>query len=248
MIENNSILQKDGNVVIVPLDHGVHDGPIDGLVDMEKTLKLLIEEGVDAVVLHKGMYWKYRHLLKKTKVLIHISASTNMGNWLRKVLVTSVEEVATLKAAGVSIHVNMGNKYEPEMLADFGKVVAECRKYKLPLLAMMYVRDDARREIINFTNVEKIKHAARVAAELGADIIKVPYTGSLETFRDVVNGSPIPIVVAGGTVNTNDTPILETIQNVMKAGGRGVSMGRHIFQNKDVKRMLRDVKKIVHPK
>ncbi len=134
------------------------------------------------------------------------------------------------------------------MLADFGKVVAECRKYKLPLLAMMYVRDDARREIINFTNVEKIKHAARVAAELGADIIKVPYTGSLETFRDVVNGSPIPIVVAGGTVNTNDTPILETIQNVMKAGGRGVSMGRHIFQNKDVKRMLRDVKKIVHPK
>ena len=47
-------------------------------------------------------------------------------------------------------------------------------------------------------DVEGVKHAARIASELGADIVKVNYTGSVSSFRQVVDGCPIPVVIAGG--------------------------------------------------
>lgn len=231
--------------VIIPMDHGVSCGPIKGLKNMEPTIKAVRAGGVNAVVLHKGIYKAYKEALEGLPVFIHISASTDIGVPLRKVLVASPHEINSLDADGVSIHVNLGNKYEPEMLADLGRIAGECEELGLPLLAMMYVRDEKDREIVNYTDVEHVKHSARVAAELGADIVKVPYTGSPDSFKEVVEGCPIPVVISGGA-KASEEAMLESIRGCMEAGAAGVSCGRNVFQHEDVAVMVAKIRTVVH--
>src|SRR2546428_11651927 len=81
------------------------------------------------------------------------------------------------------------------MLGDLGTAAMDCDRLGFPLLAMMYARGPALRDPYD---VDVVRHAARVGAELGADIVKTTYTGSAETFREVVRGCSVPVVVAGG--------------------------------------------------
>ncbi|OYT53632.1 MAG: fructose-bisphosphate aldolase, partial [Candidatus Hecatellales archaeon ex4484_218] len=135
----NRIFGKDGKSVIVPMDHGVTIGPVEGLADMQQTIDKLVEGGADAIVIHKGIA-NYVDA-GKMGLIIHLSGSTRVGpdpNW--KVQVCSVTQALKLGADGISIHVNMGAPQEPYMLERMGKIVDEASKYGLPLLAMMYPR------------------------------------------------------------------------------------------------------------
>lgn len=234
---------RTGRMVIVPMDHGVSDGPIEGLIDMEGAIARAKEGGANAVVIHKGIY--KRADMQNMPALIHISGSTGMGTVLRKVLVAEPEEVLALGAAGVSIHVNLGNEYEPEMLEDLGYVSGECERLGLPLLAMVYVRDIVDGKMVTKTDAASVAHGARVAYELGADIVKVPYTGSEESFREVTRGCGIPVVIAGGAKGSEEV-MLDSIEASVRAGGAGVSVGRNVFQHPDMVEMLRKVGKRVN--
>ncbi len=236
---------KTKRAVMIPMDHGVSDGPMKGLDTLGTTIQAVKQAGVDVIVLHKGMYKRYREEIGDLPVLIHISASTTMGIVLRKVLVAEPFEVDALGAQGVSIHINMANQYEPEMLRDLGRVSGECEKLGLPLLAMMYPRMEKDGTIVTFTDSERIAHAARVAAELGADIVKVPYTGSPETFRQVVSGCPIPVLIAGGAKGSEEA-MLESISGCVKVGAAGVSCGRNVFQHENIAGIVQKIKFAVH--
>ena len=155
----------------------------------------------------------------------------------------AVEEALKLGADAVSIHVNLGNGWEKEMLTDFGRVSYEARTWGIPLLAMIYPRGD---KIKNEYDLDVIKHAARVGAEAGADIVKVSYTGSVETFRQVTAGCSVPVVIAGGEKMESDREILEMVKGSIDAGGAGVSIGRNVFQHKDPKAMTQAICAIVH--
>ena len=130
-------------------------------------------------------------------------------------------------ADAVSIHVNIGAENEGEMLEAFGEVAEGADYWGMPLLAMVYPRGP---KVDNEKDVENVKIAARVGAELGADIVKVPYTGSPETFKDVVEGCPIPVVIAGGS-KLSDEETLKMVEGAMQAGAAGLSMGRNAFQH-----------------
>ena len=91
-----------------------------------------------------------------------------------------------------------------------------------------------------------IKHVARLGAELGADIIKCSYTGSVESFREVVLGCPVPVVIAGGPKMSSDRDILEMVKGAVEAGGAGVSIGRNIFQHREPSRMVGAISLLVH--
>jgi class I fructose-bisphosphate aldolase len=154
-----------------------------------------------------------------------------------------VEEAIKLGADAVSIHVNIGNGSEKEMLSDLGLVCRHARDWGMPVLAMMYPRGE---KIKNEYDAAVIKHVARLGAELGADIIKVSYTGSVESFREVVRGCPVPVVIAGGPKMNSDREILEMVKDSIEAGGAGVSIGRNIFQHRDPARMVGAISLIVH--
>lgn len=231
--------------VIIPMDHGVTDGPMPGLVDMGSTLQKIKQGGADAVIIHKGIVKQNQEALSGLPYLIHISGSSSLGVPLRKVLVADVKECAELGASGVSIHINLGNKYEPYMLEDVGRISRDCEREQMPLLAMMYVRDQKNGEIINDASVKSVAHAARIAYELGADIVKVNYTGNPEEFRQVVNGCKIPVVIAGGS-KQEFSEFIDMIRAAMLAGASGVSCGRNVFQAEDVVSVIKEICAVVY--
>lgn len=234
-----------GRTVIIPMDHGVTLGPLAGLIDMKKTINDVASGGANAIVIHKGLVEAgHRRSGKDVGLIIHLSASTCMAPDPNcKVLVCTVEEAIKLGADAVSIHVNIGAEDEKTMLHDLGRVAKDAADWGMPLLAMMYMRGP---KVKNGFDVNVVKHAARVGAELGADIVKVPYTGSPETFREVVEGCFVPVVIAGGEKMDTDRDILEMVRGSLLAGGAGVSIGRNAFQHRDPEKIVRAISKLVH--
>ena len=239
------INRNTGKTVIVPMDHGISVGPIAGLIDMKTTIQNVSEGGANAIVEHKGLVGEgHRKGGDDIGLIVHLSGSTSLSPFPHaKTLVCSVEEAIKLGADAVSIHVNLGDGQEKEMLSDFGKVSYEARQWGMPLLAMIYPRGE---KIKDEYHVDVIKHAARVGKEMGADIVKVSYTGSADSFHEVVAGCSIPIVIAGGEKMNSDKDILEMVKGSIDAGGSGVSIGRNVFQHKKPNRMVKAISAIVH--
>ena len=233
---------RNNRTCIVPIDHGATLGAIDGLQNGFDTIGQLVNGGANAVVLHKGMLNKvveYPELIKGN-YLLHLSASTCLGDFQSlKVSVGSVLEGVSMGALGISIHVNLGGQYEPQMLTDFGKIAEECYRYGMPLLAMMYVQGEHR-------NAEKIAHAARLAQEVGADLVKVDYPGSIEGIQKVVDSTQIPILIAGGSKSNNPEDILVKINDAIIGGASGVSIGRNVFQHPNPQRVTEAICNLIH--
>ena len=231
--------------VIVPMDHGISVGPIQGIISMKDAIQKVAEGGANAIVEHKGLVEQgHRGEGKDIGLIIHLSASTNLSIFPHaKTLVCSVEEAIKLGADAVSIHINLGNGQEREMLRDFGRVSYEARTWGMPLLAMIYPRGE---KIKDEYDVKVIKHAARVGAEMGADIVKVSYTGSAETFHEVVQGCSVPVVIAGGEKMESDREILEMVKGAIDAGGAGVSIGRNVFQHENPTKMVMAISGIIN--
>jgi fructose-bisphosphate aldolase/2-amino-3,7-dideoxy-D-threo-hept-6-ulosonate synthase len=231
-----------GKTVIVPLDHGVSLGPINGLEDMDATVNMIVRGGANATVVHKGIVMSTnRSGGTDIGLVIHLSASTSLNpDPNNKIAVCDVEEALSLGADAVSVHVNVGAKTESAMLEALGKTAKDCSRWGIPLLAMMYPRGKDVTE-----DVKTVKLAARVGAELGADIIKCPYTGSCESFAEVVRGCPVPVVIAGGS-KLSDEQTLAMIEGAMKAGASGLSIGRNVFQHKNPEQFLKAACAMVH--
>jgi fructose-bisphosphate aldolase/2-amino-3,7-dideoxy-D-threo-hept-6-ulosonate synthase len=233
------------NIIIVPMDHGVTKGPIRGLEDLQITVKKVVEGGANAVLGHIGLVKHgYGGYGRDVGLIIHLSASTSLApDPNRKVLVRTVEEAIKYGADAVSVHINVGAQFESEMLATLGQISERCDYWGMPLLAMMYPRGD---KVEDEHDVRYVKLAARVGAELGADIIKTNYTGEVDTFKEVVRGCPVPVVIAGGPQMDTERELLQMVRDSIDAGGRGVSIGRNIFQAKDPTDLTRKLARVVH--
>ncbi len=233
---------ESGKTVIVPMDHGVSVGPIFGLRDIDATVNMIVRGGANATVVHKGIVTSTnRSEDTDIGLIIHLSASTSLNpDPNNKIAVCDVEEALSLGADAVSVHVNIGAHTESAMLASLGRTAKECNRWGMPLLAMMYPRGENIEE-----DAETVKLAARVGAELGADIIKCPYTGNTETFAQVVDGCPVPVVIAGGS-KLNDKQTLDMIEGAMKAGAAGLSIGRNVFQHENPGLFLKAACAMVH--
>jgi fructose-bisphosphate aldolase/2-amino-3,7-dideoxy-D-threo-hept-6-ulosonate synthase len=233
--------------VIVPMDHGVTLGPIKGLVDMRDMVNEIAEGGANAVLGHIGLpLHGHRKHGRDIGLILHLSGSTVWApDPNAKVLVNTVEMALKIGADAVSVHINIGAESEADMLRDLGQVSIKCHEWGMPLLAMMYTRGE---KFSDERSVEGIKHAARIAAELGADIVKVSYPGSKEGFKEVVKGCPIPVVIAGGEKAEDDRQVCQIIKDSIDAGGAGVSIGRNAFQHENKRAMVRAICGIVHEK
>jgi len=163
-IRMERIMNRDtGRTVIVPMDHGVTVGPIDGLIDMKTTVNAVAAGGANAILMHKGLVTSgHRRRGRDVGLIIHLSASSSLSPYPNaKTLVCSVEEALVLGADAVSIHVNIGSSSEREMLADMGAVSRSSREWGMPLLAMMYPRG---KNVKDEYDPKMIMHVARLGA------------------------------------------------------------------------------------
>ncbi len=237
--------RNSGRTVIIPMDHGVTVGPIPGLEDMRQTISKVVAGGANAILMHKGIVRAgHRGTGKDVGLIIHLSGSTSMSpDPNAKELVCTVEEAIRLGADAVSVHINLGAETDKEMLRQLGFISERCLQWQMPLVAMMYTRGP---KIKDEFDLENVKHAARVGAELGADIVKCVYTGSVESFREVVRGCPVPVVIAGGPKMSSNEEIFRMVEGALKAGAAGVSIGRNAFQHEKPDRMVAALAKMVH--
>jgi class I fructose-bisphosphate aldolase len=237
--------RNTGRTLIVPMDHGVSSGPILGITNMKEAMAQVADGGANAVVVHKGVVATgHRKSGPDMGLIIHLSGSTILSPEPNaKTLVCTVQEAIKLGADAVSVHVNIGDDHEKEMLTDLGNVAHTASEWGMPLLAMIYPRGE---RIKDEYDPEVIKHAARLGAELGADVVKVSYTGNPESFRGVVQGCHVPVVIAGGPKTGSDQAILEMVKGAMEAGAAGVSIGRNVFQHQNPTRIVAALSMIVH--
>lgn len=239
--------RNSGRTVIIPMDHGVTVGPIAGLEDMRETVSNVVAGGANAILMHKGIVRTgHRRTGRDVGLIVHLSGGTSLSpDPNAKELVCSVEEAIRLGADAVSVHINLGADTDKEMLGQLGFVSEVCMEWQMPLIAMMYTRGS---KIKNEYDVNNVKLAARVGAELGADIVKVVYTGSVESFREVVAGCPVPVVIAGGAKMGSDEEIFKMVEDALAAGSAGVSIGRNAFQHENPTKMVAALSKMVHEK
>lgn len=235
---------KTNKTVIVPMDHGVSVGAIPGLVNFAQTIKQVVNGGANAILGHKG-FLQHGGVDTDRDVgrILHLSSSTDLSDLPnKKVLTATVEDAIRLGADAVSMHINLGNPHEPDMLKDLGKVASTCESWGIPLLAMIYARG---KHVHQFDPVT-IAHCARVAVELGADLVKVPYTGDIKSFSLVTESSCVPVVIAGGEKMKTTRDFMQIVHDSIKAGGAGLSVGRNIFQHKDPQKLVQALGALVH--
>jgi fructose-bisphosphate aldolase / 2-amino-3,7-dideoxy-D-threo-hept-6-ulosonate synthase len=236
------IMQQDNHTVIVPMDHGVTVGPIQGITNMQQITDQLVKGKADAILVHKGI--AKRIDVGNAGLIVMLSGMSNLSpNINGKVQVCNVQEAIRIGADAVSVHVNVGAQDEDKMLHNLGKVSDECDIYGIPLLAMMYPRGP---KIQNEHAPDVIAHAARIGAELGADIIKTNYTGNIDTFKEVVESCPVAVVIAGGPKCKSNDEVLQTTFDAMKAGAAGLSIGRNVFQCESPTQIIKALSAIVH--
>lgn len=239
------INRHTGRTVIAPMDHGVSNGPMKGIIDIDKTVESISQGGADAILMHKGIVEQgHRGYGKDIGLIVHLSASTSLApNPNNKVIVTSVEKAIQLGADAVSVHVNLGSETESEMLQELGEISETCSYWGIPLLAMMYPRGQ---KVKNEHDVELVKHAARVGSELGVDIVKTNYTGDPDSFKEVVEGALVPVVIAGGPKVDTDEELLQMVKDSIEVGGAGVAFGRNLFQAENPGKITKAISEVVH--
>ena len=243
-IRLNRIMRR-GKMLCIPMDHGISNGPIEGLEDPHSVIYNCEGHGLTSVIINKGIL---KTLPKPTKVgvLVHFSSSTSLSmSPNRKMLTGTVKEAVRLGADGVSLHINIGGKEEPEMLEQLGMIADQCHKWNMPLLAMMYPRGE---NIKDPHDPEIVAHVARIGAECGADIVKTVYTGDIESFSKIVKSTPVPIVIAGGPKAKTDNDILQMTEDAMRADAKGVTYGRNIFAHNNPQKMVEALAGIIFRK
>lgn len=233
--------------IIIAMDHGLFMGVVRGLEKPSEVAEKVLRGGANALLVSPGIAkFIVREVGNRAGIILRIDgASTVYGSesYYTK-MISSVEDALKMGADAVAVMGYVGAPKESEILGNLGAIARECEEYGILLLAeMLPVKNEKIRDPFS---VEAVGSAARIGAEIGADIIKTYYTGSESSFREVVESCPIPIVVAGGPKMETKEQVLEVVRGAIKAGAAGVAFGRNIWQHEDPEDMTRKIAEIVH--
>ena len=238
---------KTSRTVIMAMDHCLFMGPLKELDKPAEVAEKAIAGGADAIIMTPGTCRLIaKEMRGRAAVILRIDgATTTCGpDFFDVRKIASVEDAARMGADAVIAMGYLGTSKENETLASLSLIARECEKLGIPLVAeMIPVQGEKIKEPYA---VEAVGLAARVGAEIGADLIKTHYTGTEETFREVVKGCPVPIVIAGGPKMKTTEQVLAVARGAINAGAVGVAFGRNIWQHENPESMTRAVAKIVH--
>ncbi|MCL2253046.1 MAG: hypothetical protein FWC09_01255 [Lachnospiraceae bacterium] len=236
---------KSDDCVFAAIDHGITSGSIEGMESFASIRKLISNICPDAFILHKGVLKALGNAINnKTGIFMHLSGGLNFSqNKNSKILVGTVEEALYFGADGVSVHINLEPCGVEQMLSDLAHISNRCETYGLPLLTMVYPPSS-----IICGSVESapyILHGIRISAELGADIVKIPYFTGMEEYAEEIKGNEIKVLVAGGEWTEERQVMLAKVQTAMEAGCLGVCMGRNIFQSENPGECVKQLRNIM---
>jgi 3-hydroxy-5-phosphonooxypentane-2,4-dione thiolase len=233
------IIRPDtGRTVMLAVDHGYFLGPTSGLERPAETIVPLIPYA-DCLMLNRGMLRSSIPEEVKVPIVLRVSGGSSVLKELSNEEITlSMEDAIRLNASGLALSIFVGAEYEKQTLVSLSNLVNEGEKYGIPIVAVTAVGKEMGRD------VRYLSLASRIAAELGAHLIKTYYC---EEFDKLVNSCPVPVVIAGGK-KLPEPEALELAYNAVQRGAVGVDMGRNIFQSEHPQAMIQAVRAVVHEK
>lgn len=243
-IRLGKIFGADRRSVIVAMDHGLPGMfPLGHLTDPATLLEDIAAAGADAILTTPGIAKCFAPYIGRLGLILRLDGgATSIGEAPRNTsLIASVEDALRLGADAVAVMGICGTEDEGKSLATLGAVVTECRALEVPLMAEMLPLGFG-----GAPDVEQLAIAARVGAELGADIIKTKYVGPPEAYRQVTETCFAPVVVLGGN-QRELSQVINTIGEALGAGAAGVAMGRNVWRSGDVRAAIGAIVAAVRP-
>lgn len=235
-----------GHILTIALDHAPSYGLLKGLEDIGGVLERAASAGPDAVMLMKGTAERcFAPYAGRIALILKCSTlSTYHPDY--DVWVSSVEDALRLGADAIAMAVTIGSTQQAKLLANLAALVREAERAGMPVIAHAYPNGALVPPAERYT-LERVSYAARLVMELGVDIVKTFYTGSSETFAEVVDrAAPALVVAAGGPRLETEADALRMAHDVMHARAAGITFGRNIWQSENIGRMVRALKLVVH--
>jgi fructose-bisphosphate aldolase, class I len=236
--------------VIVPIDHGLTQGPIAGLENTDAIGTWIQSAGITGIIAHKGMVERLgrRNLLGGLGVMVHLNGMSNLASEPhRKEMLTEIGSALRLGADGVSVQVNFDGQNDAHNLRLLGGVVDEAAKLSVPVLAMVY---DVAPDVAPEQRLDRIRHLTRISIELGVDAIKLRAPDSPRQVRSILEhaSTDAAIFFAGGETVSDDA-LLALLSEALRFGGAGLCAGRNVFQREPRERelLLGKLQRIVDP-
>lgn len=231
------IRPKTGRCLMLAVDHGYFQGPTTGLENPGKTVAPLLDYA-DALMITRGVLRNQVDPARRLPIVLRVSGGTSVlkDDLSNEDLTVSVEDAIRLNVSALAISIFVGATNEKATLINLAKLCDEGERYGIPILAVTAVGKEMTRD------ARYLGLACRIAAELGAHVVKTYYC---DGFEKIVAGCPVPIVIAGGK-KIDERDALALAYNAVSSGAVGVDMGRNIFQSKWPVPMIRAVRSIVH--
>ncbi len=246
-----------GRSFSIALDHGMQLGPVPGLTQARPIIEAALEVGAEGLLLTPGQMERNADLLAvrgRPAVMLRIDQTSmwRQGSpagyaegHTRQV--SSVEDAARLGAEAV-ITFLFTCHHDPDLesrsVEICGRTAERCRQLGMALVVEpMAARGGLRQD--PFT-AEAIAMNCRIAADLGADILKTDWSGDAKSFAQVVASVDVPVLLAGGASLDDDKKAKAMVKEIMGSGARGLVFGRNVFQASNPKRMMRELQKLVH--
>lgn len=232
------IKPKNGRCVMLAVDHGYFLGPTEKLEVPQRTIEPLLPY-VDSLMLTRGVLRTSVSPISNVPIVLRVSGGTSIiGEDLSKeTIVTSIEDSVRLNVACLALSIFVGSKYEHQTLTNLSTLVDKGERYGIPILAVTAVGKELVRD------ARYLGLACRIAGELGAHVVKTYYC---DKFEKVIEGCPVPVIIAGGKKLQKEVEVLELTFNAIRDGASGVDMGRNIWQSDNPIAMVKAVKSIVH--
>jgi putative autoinducer-2 (AI-2) aldolase len=231
------IKPKDGRTVMLAVDHGYFMGPTSGLEKLDAMVNPLLPY-TDTLMLTRGALRQYVTPTNDVPIVLRVSGGTSIigPRLLQEGTVLSIEDAIRLNASGVAYSILVGAEFERDTILGMTQYIDEAERYGIPLLAVTAVGKEMKRD------ARYMSLASRIAAELGARIVKTYYVNE---FEKVIDSCPVPVVIAGGK-KQSEKDALQMAYDAISAGAIGVDMGRNIFQSSHPVNMIKAVNAIVH--
>jgi len=233
------LVQPDGHCLFLPVDHGYFQGPTRKLEEPGKTVAPLLPYA-DALFITRGVVRSCIDPKTSKPVILRVSGGASViGKDLsNEGLATSMEDAIRLNASAVGLSIFVGTEYEKESLLNLAKLVDEGERYGIPVMAVTAVGKELEKREARYLAL-----ASRIAAELGARIVKTYWC---ENFEKVTRGCPVPVVLAGGPQGETERQVFDFVADAMARGAIGVNLGRNIWQNDCPVAMIKAINAIVH--
>ena len=238
----SQLIQPDGHCFFMPIDHGYFQGPTHSLEKPGKTIKPLLPY-CDALFVTRGVLRSCVDPVSSKPIILRVSGGTSVvsKDLANEVITTSIEEIIRLNVSAVGISIFVGSDYEKETLSNLSKLVNECENYGIPVMAVTAVGKE-----LGKRDARYLALACRIAAELGARVVKTYWCD--KDFDKVVNGCPVPVVMAGGPKCKTELEVFEFVYDGMQKGAIGINLGRNVWQNPNPVGMAKALQAIIHKK